>query len=109
LEWKFKNELEKRFPLIYKNTGGSIWIKKYRQKPPASAPTANVAETTAFKGLFTLRRLRLLPTPHCGTFCRPWSLLRKALGNQRVQFSFRIFNRDIPRQGGFAGGEAHQV
>jgi hypothetical protein len=28
LEWKFENELKKRFPLIYKNTGGSIWIKK---------------------------------------------------------------------------------
>jgi hypothetical protein len=28
LKWKFKNELEERFPLIYKNTGGSIWIKK---------------------------------------------------------------------------------
>jgi hypothetical protein len=28
LEWKLKDELEERFPLIYKNTGGSIWIKK---------------------------------------------------------------------------------
>jgi hypothetical protein len=28
LQWKFKNVLEERFPLIYKNTGASIWIKK---------------------------------------------------------------------------------
>jgi hypothetical protein len=28
LEIIFREELEKRFPLIFKNTGGSIWIKK---------------------------------------------------------------------------------
>jgi predicted O-methyltransferase YrrM len=28
LETMFREELEKRFPLIFKNTGGSIWIKK---------------------------------------------------------------------------------
>jgi hypothetical protein len=28
METIFREELEKRFPLIFKNTGGSIWIKK---------------------------------------------------------------------------------
>jgi hypothetical protein len=28
LQKKYEDELRKRFPLIYKNTGGSIWIKK---------------------------------------------------------------------------------
>jgi hypothetical protein len=33
-------------------------------------------------GLASIRlgqSLTLLPTPHSGTFCQPWSLLRKAL------------------------------
>jgi hypothetical protein len=28
LETIFREDLKKRFPLIFKNTGGSIWIKK---------------------------------------------------------------------------------
>jgi hypothetical protein len=28
LETKYEEKIKKRFPLLYKNTGGSIWIKK---------------------------------------------------------------------------------
>jgi hypothetical protein len=28
LENKYEKDIKSRFPLLYKNTGGSIWIKK---------------------------------------------------------------------------------